>query len=173
MLESTLKELNLEQQPHLIWNLDETSVCLDPSKTKVVEKKGTPSFRTTHGTGRENITVLTAVSANVKKISPFLFKGKVWDSWVAQTEGKYDFELSYAESQRGWMDTQIFYNYIEKVFIPALGKERPVLLVYDGHGSHIDLNVVELAIRSNVTKLKLPPHTSHILQPLHSCIQVF
>lgn len=75
-------------------------------------------------------------------------------------------ELSYAASKRGWMETEIFHNYMEKVFIPGLGEERPVLVVYDGHSTHVDIKVVELARKHNVTILKLPPHTSHLLQPL-------
>ncbi|CAG4950586.1 unnamed protein product [Parnassius apollo] len=38
--------------------------------------------------------------------------------------------------------------------------------IYDGHSTHVDLKVIELAISENVTILKLPPHSSHILQPL-------
>lgn len=68
LLLTTLKELDIENRPSQIWNLDETSVCLDPSKTKVVGQKGATSSRTTHGTGKENITVLTAFSANGKKM---------------------------------------------------------------------------------------------------------
>ncbi|XP_063634481.1 jerky protein homolog-like [Cydia splendana] len=168
LLQATLKKLNLEQMPSQIWNLDETSVSFDPSKTKVVGKKGVPSSRTTHGTGKDNTTVLTAVNADGVKISPLIiFKGKfVWDSWMANTDKKYNFELSYAASPNGWIDSNIFLNYLEKVFIPALGKDRPVLLIYDGHNSHVNLNVVELALKNNITILKLPPHTSHLLQPL-------
>uniref|UniRef100_A0A2A4JKM4 HTH CENPB-type domain-containing protein n=1 Tax=Heliothis virescens TaxID=7102 RepID=A0A2A4JKM4_HELVI len=165
LLQTTLKTLGLEQRPALIWNLDETSVSLDPSKTKVVGLKGAPCSRTTHGTGKEHITVLTAVSAGGQKLTPLIiFKGKyVWDTWMADTR---NLELSYAASKRGWMETEIFHNYMEKVFIPGLGEERPVLVVYDGHSTHVDIKVVELARKHNITILKLPPHTSHLLQPL-------
>lgn len=78
----------------------------------------------------------------------------------------YDFELTYAASTKGWMDTEIFHNYFEKVLIPNLGEERPALIIYDGHSTHVDARIVELAVRNNVTILKLHPHTSHLLQPL-------
>ncbi|KAJ8953804.1 hypothetical protein NQ318_006651 [Aromia moschata] len=32
------KNLGIENKPHLVWNLDETSFCSDPSKTKVVDE---------------------------------------------------------------------------------------------------------------------------------------
>ena len=43
---------------------------------------------------------------------------------------------------------------------------RPVLLVPDGHSSHILIELIEMARANNVTLLCLPPHTLHILQPL-------
>ncbi|CAG5051783.1 unnamed protein product [Parnassius apollo] len=64
------------------------------------------------------------------------------------------------------METDIFFKYMEKVVIPGVGEERPVLIIYDGHSTHVDVKVVELAIKNNITILKLPPHTSHLLQPL-------
>lgn len=167
MLKKTLTDYDLFEKPGSIWNLDETSLSLDPTKTKVVGKINKPCSRTTCGTGKENITVLTTVSATGKKNSPLIvFKGKhMWDQWIANTDD-YDFEISYAASSRGWMEPTIFYNYMEKVFIPALGHERPVLLVYDGHSTHVDTNVVELAMKNEIIILKLTPHTSHLLQPL-------
>ncbi|CAG4950882.1 unnamed protein product [Colias eurytheme] len=172
LLEKVLLDLDLINRPSQVWNLDETSVSLDPSKTKVVGKMGKASSRTTFGTGKENITVLTAVNANGAKLTPLIvFKGKyVWNQWIADVKNEYGFELAYAASKKGWMETDIFRNYMEKVFIPNLGDERPVLLIYDGHGSHVDISVVELATRNGITILKLPPHTSHLLQPLDVCV---
>ena len=41
-----------------------------------------------------------------------------------------------------------------------------MLLIEDGHGSHITLDIVELARTNDIHLLCLPSHTSHILQPL-------
>jgi hypothetical protein len=58
ILARTIAELNINDKPEQVWNLDETSVSHDPKKTKVVGAKGKPSSRTTSGPGRENTTVL-------------------------------------------------------------------------------------------------------------------
>ncbi|XP_022827114.1 uncharacterized protein LOC111356860 [Spodoptera litura] len=169
LLNKTLKDLSLLENPESIWNLDETSLCLDPTKTKVVGKKNKPCARTTYGSGKENITVLAGASASGKKLPPLIiFKGKfVWDQWMADlNKDDYDFELTYAASTKGWMESEIFHNYFEKVLIPSLGEKRPALIIYDGHSTHVDARVVELAVRNNITIIKLPPHTSHLLQPL-------
>ena len=47
--------------------------------------------------------------------------------------------------------------------IPPL---RPVLLIFDGHSSHITIDVIEYVRLNNINLLCLPSHTSHILQPL-------
>lgn len=59
--------------------------------------------------------------------------------------------MAYAASQNGWITSDIFYNYLEKTLIPAVGPERPVLLLYDGHATHVTNNVVELAQKNNLT----------------------
>ena len=47
--------------------------------------------------------------------------------------------------------------------IPPL---RPVLLVLDGYGSQVTINVIEYARSNEILLLCLPSHTFHILQPL-------
>ncbi|XP_072930580.1 uncharacterized protein [Epargyreus clarus] len=167
LLEQTLLELNLTDDPKRVWNLDETSLCLDPTRTKVVGAKGAACTRTTYGSAKENITVLTTVNAAGEKLDPLIvYKGKyLYQQWMVENVG-YDFQLTYASSKRGWMESEIFFNYMLNVVIPNLGDDRPVLLLYDGHVSHVDDKVVELAVKHNITILKLPPHTSHLLQPL-------
>lgn len=41
-----------------------------------------------------------------------------------------------------------------------------MLLILDGHGSHLTDRMIELAIKHNVHLFCLPPHTTHHLQPL-------
>ena len=43
---------------------------------------------------------------------------------------------------------------------------RPVLLIEDGHSSHVSIKLIELARKNGVHLLCLPAHTTHILPPL-------
>lgn len=167
LLEKTIADLGLEEAPSRIWNLDESSFCTDPSKTKVVGGRNLPCTRTTSAPGRENITVLLAASAAGDKIPPLIiFKGKnIWDQWQAPENTGFP-NTTYAATSNGWMETEVFENYFEKSFLKFIGPERPVLLIYDGHATHLSIKLIETASESNVAILKLPPHTSHILQPL-------
>lgn len=167
ILKKALDDLNLNDSPELIWNLDESSFSHDPYKTKIVGARGKPSSRTTSGPGRENTTILSAVSASGLKAPPLIvFKGKnIWDSWITNEESGFA-GTAYAASPKGWMDSDIFHNYFLKTLLPALGDVRPVLLIYDGHSTHVNVKLIELARENQITILKLPPHSSHLLQPL-------
>lgn len=165
LLEQATQELGLTDKPQCLYNLDETSFCSDPTKTKVVGLMGFPSTRTTASPGRNNTTVLLAANAAGEKIPPLLiFQGKhLWSEWLFKNE---NVDTAYAVSRKGWMETTIFEQYIKSVFLPAIGAERPILLVYDGHSTHVDLSVIELLVANQITVLNLPAHSSHILQPL-------
>ncbi|CAG4990969.1 unnamed protein product [Parnassius apollo] len=164
-LENAINDLDLAEKLECIYNLDETSFCNDPSKSKVLGQRGYSSTRTTSSPGRDNTTVLLATNARGDKVPPLIiFQGKyLGNEWCYKNDSV---KTAYAVSQKGWMETSIFEKYFKNVFLPAIGNERPVLLIYDGHSTHVDLKVIELAISENVTILKLPPHSSHILQPL-------
>ncbi|KAL0833065.1 hypothetical protein ABMA28_001177 [Loxostege sticticalis] len=165
LLKKTIEDLGLNDKPSAIWNLDETSFSKDPSKTKIVGRKGHASTRLIASPGKDNTTVLLAANAVGEKLPPLIiFKGKnVWDSWTSPDAYP---NTTYAATTNGWMESEVFENFFKKSFIPALGKQRPILLIYDGHSTHVGLNIIEEANKENVTILKLPAHTSHVLQPL-------
>ncbi|XP_072401138.1 uncharacterized protein [Diabrotica undecimpunctata] len=171
LLENVIEELGLQERPSQIWNLDESSFCTDPSKTKIVGQRGAPSTRTISGPGKQNTTVLMCCSASGKKAPPLIvFKGKhVWDQWTAP-RGTEFLDTTYAATPKGWMETTVFRNYFENSFLKFIGSERPVLVIYDGHASHLGADVINIAVENHITILKLPPHTSHVLQPLDLCV---
>ena len=55
------------------------------------------------------------------------------------------------------------------MFIPSIGREWPVLLIFDGHASHIGIQVIKL-IKNNIHLLSSPSHTTHFQQPLDVCV---
>lgn len=164
-LTEIIRELKLEGKPSRIFNCDETSFCHDPSKTKIVGAIGVQSQRKTSSSGRENTTALLCCSADGRML-PLLcvFKGKyVMENWVDKDTAT---QTAVAATERGWMETTLFYNWFKDLFLKNIGEERPVLLIYDGHVTHISTNLIRLAQEKEVTIMKLPPHTTHLLQPL-------
>ena len=65
------------------------------------------------------------------------------------------------------MMDNIFESWFIKVFITQVETfQKPVLLTYDGHNSHLTYNTVKAAIDHGIIIVCLPPNTSHALQPL-------
>jgi hypothetical protein len=82
-----------------------------------------------------------------------------------------DVMLSATES--GWIDSVVFKQWLERAVVlwqPRRqlreGVLEPLVLVVDGHVSHVSLEALTVAERAGVHMLLLPAHTSHTTQPL-------
>lgn len=64
------------------------------------------------------------------------------------------------------MTDQIGEKWFSEVFLKECGEVRPQLLILDGHSSHESLAILQMASENDIHILCLPPHTTHILQPL-------
>ena len=66
------------------------------------------------------------------------------------------------------METETFAAWFN--YFPDFVKERPLLLLFDGHLTHILIPVIKRALDENIIIVKLPPHLTDVLQPLNvSC----
>jgi hypothetical protein len=79
-------------------------------------------------------------------------------------------QCSVSVSPNGWTDEFLCTQWFEKCFIPqATAKNtsgKPILLIFDGHGSHLTEEIHQLALLHNIHLFCLPAHTTHRLQPL-------
>lgn len=91
-------------------------------------------------------------------------------SWIPEDEAKMYPGTSFAATENGWMQKEVFRKYFQDIFLPNILEQRPVLLLYDGHSTHIDVDIILQDIEHEVIILKLPPHSSHLLQPLDLCV---
>lgn len=151
-----------------LWNADKTGLCLDATSKTVLARRGVKAvYEVGGGSGREYITVLGCGSADGVKLPPFvLYKAK--NFWVKWTKGG-PAGAAYGVSDSGWMEKANFMEWFDHTFAPAVSHllaTGPVVLFFDGHGSHIDFNLVNKALKHNVILMCLPPHASHVLQPL-------
>lgn len=74
-----------------------------------------------------------------------------------------------AISESGWMNTDVFYDYITKTFHPWLlknGINLPVVLFVDGHVSHRSLRLSEFCYENQIVLISLLPNTTHMCQPM-------
>lgn len=65
------------------------------------------------------------------------------------------------------METPQFKEWFQSVFLKHCNTlDGSKLLIFDGHLSHITLEIVEIANENNISIIVLPPHTTNFLQPL-------
>ena len=133
-------------------------------KWKVVSKKGEIAYKVTYGPRRENIITLAVCNAAVKALDTLtVFQGKNWQtSWRPEKTPLKNIFCGLSES--GWMTTEIFALWFAKFC--DITTQRPLLLIFDGHLTHVSLAVIEKAMKENVFIIKFSTHVTHVLQPL-------
>jgi hypothetical protein len=117
---------------------------------------------------QEWITIVECVCADGGLIPPLIiFKGEnLVTSWIPRdVANKWHFSCN----SKGWTSNIHGEEWLKQCFDPATrekanGKKR--LLICDGHDSHISAQFIRYALDNNIVVLLLPPHSSHILQPL-------
>jgi hypothetical protein len=153
-----------------VYNFDETGFgmgMLSPNTMVVTSSDRSAKPRIIQLGDRVWTTVIATVSATGWALPPYiLFKGKQpkhgWghlgspDDWVIQG------------SERGWTNDTIGLQWLEffekQTRTRAKGSHR--LLVLDGHASHLAEPFNNYCYEHNIIPICMPPHTSHILQPL-------
>ena len=156
--------------PQRIYNLDETGVQTVQTKPKkVLAKKGVHRVGalTSYERGK-NVTVVSAMNAAGHHVPPaFIFPRKRLSPQLLND--KPACSVAYVnETGSGWMTKEVFVQYM-KHFQQHVksSKESPTLLIVDGHKSHTQsLEAIKFANQHGIVMLSLPPHTSHLLQPL-------
>ena len=170
-VKSTLQKIGIIDRADLssrLWNCDETGFCTATASKVVLARRGSRSVHEIGGgTGREFITVLGCGAADGTRLPPYiLYKGKnLYRDWT--TGGPAG--ALYGMSSSGWMESENFLSWFKKCFLVAadnLLKEGPVVLFVDGHHSHLSFPLIRMAREKSVHLMCLPPHTTHILQPL-------
>ncbi|RJE17441.1 Pogo transposable element, partial [Aspergillus sclerotialis] len=153
-----------------IYNFDETGFAMGLIATaKVVTRAEYHGRRSVLQPGnREWVTSIECVNSTGFVLPPtIIFKGKTYhyEAWYNDLPHDWRIEIS----DNGWTTDEIGLRWLEKQFIPSTtnrtkGKYR--LLVLDGHGSHLTPNFDRLCSQNDIIPICMPPHSSHLLQPL-------
>jgi hypothetical protein len=125
---------------------------------------------------REWVTVIECITATGQVISPLIiFKGgNLQSTWFPVNFNVNLNNWHFISPVNGWTANEIGLEWLRRKFIPKTAisptttttKPEWRLLLVNGHGSHIVVEFMELALKNYVYVFYLPPHTSHITQPL-------
>ena len=120
-----------------IFDCDESGFPLQPKNTQrvCIDRHARRNFQNV-SSNKVSISTLQCISATGFVLpATLLFPGK-------KTNPEYSLGLPKSWyigfSDNGWMDTHQFYGWITNHFIPKIPATRPVILLLDGHSSHID-----------------------------------
>ena len=162
LLGETINSLGLK--PHQIYNCDETGWSgKEKSRQKVIAVKGHHSYQQALMSSG-HVTAHLCICADGRVLPTFIIFEKSLPHIDYKDGVPGDWLFGHSES--GYMDSVLFLAWFKQVFIPHCGSARPVLLILDNHDSHTTLDVIECAKENNIELLGLPPHTTHLLQPL-------
>nr|XP_029720502.1 uncharacterized protein LOC115262239 [Aedes albopictus] len=170
MIEKWLTENHMREilnDPGRVFNGDETSFYLHPKTKEVIARTGSRNvYEVEQAAGKQNVTVMISFGAAGVKVTPHvILPGKRLRKEVVQG---FPPDYGIGQSDRGWMDTHNFREYINKtfhLFLVKQGVQFPVILFVDGHASHNSLEVADLCQSLGIVLISLYPNTTHITQP--------
>lgn len=115
---------------------------------------------------QEWVTVVECICANGTSIPPLIiFKGEnVSDSWIPVQELPH-----ISCNSKGWTSNEHGLKWLKKCFELATRDKADSefrLLICDGHDSHIWAEFIRHCIANRIILMLLPPHCSHLMQPL-------
>lgn len=151
--------------PDNVYNYDETNLCDDPGKKRVLCRRGTKYPETVVNATKISFTVMFCGNAAGEHVPPFIiYKSEhLWSTWTENgPEG-----ARYNRTKSGWIDAVTFEDWFLNHLMPILKKkEGRKVVIGDNLSSHINTKVLSECENHNVSFVCLPPNATHILQPL-------
>ncbi|CAK1603693.1 unnamed protein product [Parnassius mnemosyne] len=169
-IETWLEEeefLHILRDPKRIFNGDETNFLLCPKTSKVLALKGTRDvYEVDNAPAKCGLTVMFTFSATGVITPPMIIYPLKRNR--ADITASVPPEWGIGLSSNGWMNKDLFLQYITNVLHPHLVKENtkfPILLFVDGHKSHINFELSKACKERGIILIALYPNATRILQP--------
>jgi 4-hydroxybenzoate polyprenyltransferase len=158
-------------KPENRWNMDEAGIMEGQGVNGlVVGSKNRRFIQRKQPGSRAWTSFIECISATGRALDPLvIYKGKsVQQQWFPTNLDKFS-RWHFTATENGWTTDVTAQEWLDKVFIPSTAlpdPQEPRLLVLDGHGSHETTEFMYTCFMHNIYLLFLPPHSSHVLQPL-------
>lgn len=153
-----------------IYNFDETGFMMGMISAQSVVTGSERRYRPKgiQPGNREWTTVIQGINAYGWAIPPFIvFAAKYHlHAWYEGNDIPQDWPI--AVSEKGWTTNEIGVQWLEhfNAYTQGCTVGAYRLLIIDGHESHNSLTFQDLCKESKIITLCMPPHSSHLLQPL-------
>ena len=157
-------------KPDFIYNIDETMINLCTRRKKVIVFNDQPKPAVFDAGKLEHITLLFCVTASGRFMKPLAILPLLMTPDLPD-DIKINYDLSGNDS--GWITGDILKFWIENQFVEEVlrtrsytGTDDPVLVLLDNHSSRYSIDQEFMWNRYKIFFFFLPPHTSHLVQPL-------
>ena len=117
---------------------------------------------------REWITIIVAINATGSVLPPqIIFAGKKHQSqWYSAIPEDYRISMS----DNGWTNDAIGLEWLQEMFEKHARPSQTAgcyrVLILDGYSSHATTSFDHFCMERKIIPLYMPPHSSHLLQPL-------
>jgi hypothetical protein len=169
-----LKEWKNEHSIHDcdFYNMDETGCRIGVATNQYLYSKNGRTIFIPNANNRELVTLVECVSADGEAIPPMVIDkaATVMEHWVMDVPDGY---LT-AVSESGYSNDDLALSWLKHFNKMTIKRTRGAwrLLLVDGHASHATREFITYAQDSHIQVYSLPPHTTHLLQPLDvGCFQ--
>src|SRR5579871_6832382 len=168
VLFQTIDELGISWRN--TYNCDESGFRIGKRKALcvVVDTNVRQNYQAEPGR-QEWVTVMECICTDGTSIPPLIiFKGEnISNSWIPVKELPEGWHVSC--NSKGWTSNEHGVAWLKKCFEPATrdkADDKFRLLICDGHDSHISAEFLRHCIANRIVLMLLPPHCSHLMQPL-------
>ena len=168
LVHNTIQKYGILEQD--IYNMDETGFQMGVISTARVicgSETHNRHAKSIQPGNREWATIIIAINATGWALPPsFILAGKKHQSqWFQAIQKDSRIDLS----DNGWTNNDIGLTWLQEIFekhtaSQTAGQYR--LLILDGHGSHATPEFDQFCTLKRIIPLYMPPHSSHLLQPL-------
>ena len=153
-----------------IYNFDETGFLMGMIASGMVvtgsKKRGKP--KSVQPGSREWITVIQAINAECWAIPPFIVVADQYHlaNWYQESNLPGDWVIM--TTQNDWTNNETGFEWLKHFDQHTTNRSKGFyrLLILDGHESHYSADFEMHCKENNIITLCMPPHSSHLLQPL-------
>lgn len=151
--------------PSNIINYDESNLTDDPGKKKVIVRRGVKHATRVMDSSKSSTSIMFCGAADGTLLPVYVvYKAThLYNEWVqGGPPGAF-----YNRSKNGWFNSELFEDWFFKVALPYLRRlEGKKIMIGDNLSSHLSINIIRKCNEENIEFKFLPPHSTHLCQPL-------
>ena len=173
-LAEIIREYSVASTNVFIMNETGSMFGLGASK-RVIVPSGDPAsrFREQPAT-QESATVIEYLGSGGQVLPPLIItKGKRHTVGEQRRMNGFPGTWHFSKSDSGWTNSELAVEWLETIFEPSTRPSKPSdwrLLILDRHESHTSQAFCDVLWSHRTIPFLLPPHVTHVMQPLHVSI---